>query len=81
METKARLSKEAWGRSMDASDLAPIEETDGDYRDAGGRSQVAKAAHRGTEADKDTLDSDGRVREIAWTRQRSCTARATGGGW
>ncbi|GJZ59683.1 hypothetical protein Tco_0615499 [Tanacetum coccineum] len=81
METEARMSKEAWGRSMDASDLARAEETDGDYRDAGGRSQEAEAAHRGTKVDKETSDSDGRVREIAGTRQRSCTARATGGGW
>ncbi|GJU72191.1 reverse transcriptase domain-containing protein [Tanacetum coccineum] len=45
METEARMSREAWGRSM-------MRETDGDYRDAGGRSQEAEAAHRGTEADK-----------------------------
>ncbi|GKD78772.1 hypothetical protein Tco_1341393, partial [Tanacetum coccineum] len=31
-----------------------------DYRDAGGRSQEAEAAHRGTEADKETSDSNGR---------------------
>ncbi|GKG41225.1 hypothetical protein Tco_0470437, partial [Tanacetum coccineum] len=29
-------------------------ETDGDYRDDDGRSQEAEAAHRGTEADKET---------------------------
>ncbi|GJZ77133.1 hypothetical protein Tco_0641805 [Tanacetum coccineum] len=80
METEAMMSREAWGRSMDMSDLARAEETDGDYRDSGGRSQEAEAAHRGTEADKETSDSDGRVREIVGTRQRSCTARATGGG-
>ncbi|GKB16452.1 putative reverse transcriptase domain-containing protein [Tanacetum coccineum] len=56
------------------------EETDGDYRDAGGRSQGAEAAHRGTEADKETSDLDGKVRETSRTRQRSCRARATGGG-
>ncbi|GKA01665.1 hypothetical protein Tco_0674330 [Tanacetum coccineum] len=50
-------------------------------RDAGGISQEAEAAHRGTEADKETLDSEGRVRETAGTSQRSCTARAIGGGW
>ncbi|GKC10562.1 hypothetical protein Tco_1007344 [Tanacetum coccineum] len=43
-------------------------------------SQEAEAAHRGTEADKETSNSDGRVREIVGTRQRSCTARATRGG-
>ncbi|GKD05618.1 hypothetical protein Tco_1180592, partial [Tanacetum coccineum] len=73
MEIEARMSREAWGRSID--------ETNGDYRDAGGRSQEAEAGHRGTEADKETSDSDDRVQEIAGTRQRSCTARATGGGW
>ncbi|GJR04686.1 hypothetical protein Tco_0527670 [Tanacetum coccineum] len=77
IETEARMSREGWGRSIDASDL----ETDSDYKDAGGRSQEAKAAHRGTEVDKETLVSDGRVRETAGTRQRSCIARATGGGW
>ncbi|GKF19356.1 hypothetical protein Tco_0067994, partial [Tanacetum coccineum] len=52
-----------------------------DYIDAGGRSQEAKAAHRGTEADKETSDSDGKVRETVGTHQRSCITRATGGGW
>ncbi|GKF64472.1 hypothetical protein Tco_0187920, partial [Tanacetum coccineum] len=50
--------------------LAPVptpvwsdaEEIDGDFRDAGGRSQEAEAAHRGTEVDKETSDPDGRVR-------------------
>ncbi|GJZ81667.1 hypothetical protein Tco_0646661 [Tanacetum coccineum] len=37
METKARLSREAWRRSMDASDLAHGEETGCDFRDAKGR--------------------------------------------
>ncbi|GKE10447.1 reverse transcriptase domain-containing protein, partial [Tanacetum coccineum] len=60
METKARMSREAWGRSMDASDLARAEETDGDFRDAGGRLQETEAAHRGIEADKETSDLDGR---------------------
>ncbi|GJT52712.1 hypothetical protein Tco_0978869 [Tanacetum coccineum] len=81
MDTEARMSREAWGRSKDVSNLARAEETDGDYRDAGGRSQEAEAAHRGTEADKETSNSNDRVREIARTRQRSCIARATGGGW
>ncbi|GKC17902.1 hypothetical protein Tco_1014684 [Tanacetum coccineum] len=81
METEARMSREAWGRSMDASDLARAEETDGDYKDAGGRSQEVEAAHRGTEDGKETSNSDDRVRETTGTRQRSCTARATIGGW
>ncbi|GJS58598.1 hypothetical protein Tco_0653382 [Tanacetum coccineum] len=36
-EQKARLSREAWRRSMDASDLAHGEETGYDFRDAEGR--------------------------------------------
>ncbi|GKE69469.1 hypothetical protein Tco_1527541, partial [Tanacetum coccineum] len=44
------------------------------------RSQEAEVAHRGTEANEETSDSDGRVQETSGTRQRSCTARATGGG-
>ncbi|GKE69011.1 hypothetical protein Tco_1527083, partial [Tanacetum coccineum] len=68
METEARMSREAWGRSMDASDLARAVETDDDYRDAGGRSQEAKAIHRGTEADEGTTDLDGRVTETTGTR-------------
>ncbi|GJX79115.1 putative reverse transcriptase domain-containing protein, partial [Tanacetum coccineum] len=61
MKIEARMSREAWGRSMDASDLARAEETDGDYRDAGGKSQEVEAAHRGTEAEKETSDSDDRA--------------------
>ncbi|GJS55851.1 hypothetical protein Tco_0629213 [Tanacetum coccineum] len=77
METKARMSREAWVGSMGASDLARVEVMS--LRTT--ISQEAKVAHRGTEADKETLDSDGKVRETAEPRQRSCTARATGGGW
>ncbi|GKG43614.1 hypothetical protein Tco_0482707, partial [Tanacetum coccineum] len=36
-------------------------ETDGDYKDVGGKSQEAEAVHRGTEADIETSDSDDRV--------------------
>ncbi|GJY29106.1 hypothetical protein Tco_0404873 [Tanacetum coccineum] len=67
MEPEARMSREAWGGSIDASDLTRVEET--------------KVVHRGTEADKETSDSDDRVRETVETRQRSCTARCTRGGW
>ncbi|GKD87460.1 hypothetical protein Tco_1358614, partial [Tanacetum coccineum] len=80
METEARMSREAWGRSMDASDLARAKVMPLRTTVLAQQSQEAEAAHRGTEADKETSDSDGRVREIAGTRQRSCTARATGGG-
>ncbi|GJZ20732.1 hypothetical protein Tco_0557322 [Tanacetum coccineum] len=44
METKARLSCEAWVQSMDASDTACSEETD--------------IAHKGTDSTEDTADSD-----------------------
>ncbi|GJY67607.1 hypothetical protein Tco_0469845, partial [Tanacetum coccineum] len=53
----------------------------GDYRDASGRSQEAEVVHRGTEATKEASDLNDRVRETAGTRQRSCTARCTRGGW
>ncbi|GJW14203.1 hypothetical protein Tco_0018336 [Tanacetum coccineum] len=81
IEAEARMSREAWGRYMDAGDLARAEETDGDYRDVGGRPQETKAVHRGTESAEETSDSDDRVRKIAGTRQRSCTAGCTRGGW
>ncbi|GKA70553.1 hypothetical protein Tco_0776692, partial [Tanacetum coccineum] len=53
METGARMSR--------LGDDLWMRETDGDYRDVGGRSQEAEAAHRGTEADKETSDSDGKA--------------------
>ncbi|GKA36442.1 reverse transcriptase domain-containing protein [Tanacetum coccineum] len=60
IEAEARMSREAWGRSMDASDLARTEETSGDYRDVGGRPQETGAVHRGTETAEETSDSDDR---------------------
>ncbi|GKE07939.1 hypothetical protein Tco_1411490 [Tanacetum coccineum] len=56
METKARMSREAWGRSMDASDLACVEVMS--LRTT--VSQKAEVVHKGTKADKETSDSDGR---------------------
>ncbi|GKF52250.1 hypothetical protein Tco_0148717, partial [Tanacetum coccineum] len=44
------------------------QEAVGDYRDAGGRSQEAEVVHKGTEAAKETLDSDDIVRETIGTR-------------
>ncbi|GKC11101.1 hypothetical protein Tco_1007883 [Tanacetum coccineum] len=85
MKTKARMSREAWGGSTAGSDYRATssrpQEAGGDYRDAGGRLQEAEAIHRGTEVAEETSDSDDRVRETARTRQRSCTARCTRGGW
>ncbi|GJU42628.1 putative reverse transcriptase domain-containing protein [Tanacetum coccineum] len=69
METEARMTREAWGRSMDAINLARTEEAGGDYRDAGGRSQEAEAVHRGTKAAEETSDLDDRVRETAGTTE------------
>ncbi|GKE91325.1 hypothetical protein Tco_1572420, partial [Tanacetum coccineum] len=57
------------------------QEAGGDYKDAGGRSQEAEAVHRGTKAAEEASNLDDRVQEIAGTRQRSCTARCTRGGW
>ncbi|GKA54678.1 hypothetical protein Tco_0753627 [Tanacetum coccineum] len=57
------------------------QETGGDFRDAGGGPQEIGAVHRGTEAAKETSDAYDRVRETAGTRQRSCIARCTRGGW
>ncbi|GKC28927.1 hypothetical protein Tco_1036221 [Tanacetum coccineum] len=77
-EIYTRLDDEQSGRQLLAGRLNMLfrdrrAHAHGDYRDAGGRSQEAEAAHRGTEADKETSDSDDRVRETAGTRQRSCT--------
>ncbi|GJV34861.1 reverse transcriptase domain-containing protein [Tanacetum coccineum] len=49
MKTEARMSREAWGARFYGCE------------DAGGRSQEGEAAHRGTEADKETSDSDDRA--------------------
>ncbi|GKF76345.1 hypothetical protein Tco_0225789, partial [Tanacetum coccineum] len=62
METEARMSREAWGRSIDMSDLARAEVMSL-------RTTEAEVAHRGIEADKETSDSDDRVRETGGTRQ------------
>ncbi|GJR28701.1 hypothetical protein Tco_1104933 [Tanacetum coccineum] len=68
-------------RLMEAEARIRPQDVGGDYKDAGGRSQEAKAVYRGTEAAEEASDSDDRVRETAGTRQRSCTARYTKGGW
>ncbi|GJU30731.1 hypothetical protein Tco_1174320 [Tanacetum coccineum] len=72
-EVYMRLDDEQTGRHLLAGWLNML------FRDK--RAHEAKVVRRGTEADKETLDSDDRVRETAGTRQRSCIARATGGGW
>ncbi|GJS83188.1 hypothetical protein Tco_0749729 [Tanacetum coccineum] len=61
IEAKARMSRETWGPSMGASDLARAEE--------------AEVVHRRTKATEEASDLDDRVRETTGTRQRSCTAR------
>ncbi|GJR73872.1 ribonuclease H-like domain-containing protein [Tanacetum coccineum] len=49
MEAETRMSREAWGRSIDASDLARAEvisqEIGGDYRDAGSGPQETGTVH------------------------------------
>ncbi|GJU91994.1 hypothetical protein Tco_1304417 [Tanacetum coccineum] len=49
VETEARISREAWGRFMDASDLARVEVMSL-------RTTETEAAHIGPEAEKRTLD-------------------------
>ncbi|GJR59254.1 hypothetical protein Tco_1501416 [Tanacetum coccineum] len=77
MEAKARITACSDYR---ATGNRP-QEAGGDYRDAGSKPQEAEAVHRGAEAAEETLDLDDRVRETTGTRQRSCTARCTRGGW
>ncbi|GJV91432.1 putative reverse transcriptase domain-containing protein [Tanacetum coccineum] len=81
MKTEARMSREAWGRSVGVSDLARAEVMSLHTTVLAQQShEQEEAAHRGTEADKETSDLDDRVRETTRTHQRSCIARATGGG-
>ncbi|GJQ97183.1 hypothetical protein Tco_0008322 [Tanacetum coccineum] len=54
MEAEAKMSREAWGRSMDASSRP--QKAGCDYRDAGGRSQEVEAVHKGTEAAEEASD-------------------------
>ncbi|GKD71072.1 hypothetical protein Tco_1325162 [Tanacetum coccineum] len=77
METEARITA---GSDYRATGSRPYE-TDSDYRDVGDRPHEIEVVHRGIKAAEETLDSDDIVREIAGTRQRSCTARCTRGGW
>ncbi|GKA54948.1 reverse transcriptase domain-containing protein [Tanacetum coccineum] len=60
-ETEAGMSREAWGRSIDASDIAHAEVMSLRTTVLAQQSQEAEAAHRGTEADKETSDSDDRA--------------------
>ncbi|GKG29654.1 hypothetical protein Tco_0419552, partial [Tanacetum coccineum] len=93
--TEARLSREAWRRSMDASDLARGEETGCDFRDAEGRLEEICRDERVEDSDAviigtsdhitgigdHTTGTGYRTIGIAGTRWRSCTARAARGGW
>ncbi|GJT13865.1 ribonuclease H-like domain-containing protein [Tanacetum coccineum] len=54
MEAEARMSREDW-------DDLWMRETGGDYKDAGGRPQETKAAHRGIKAAEETSDLDDRA--------------------
>ncbi|GJT53701.1 putative reverse transcriptase domain-containing protein [Tanacetum coccineum] len=64
IEAEARMSREAWGRSMDASDLARAEVMSL-------RTTEIEVVHRGTEAAEETSNSDDRVQETARTSQRN----------
>ncbi|GJS62247.1 putative reverse transcriptase domain-containing protein [Tanacetum coccineum] len=97
METEARLSREAWRRSMDASDLACC-----DFRDVEGKleeicrdervedkcSYLTETAYTDVNSDAVTTGTCGsttgtgyRTTGTAGTRWRSCTAIADRGGW
>ncbi|GKE66028.1 hypothetical protein Tco_1520189, partial [Tanacetum coccineum] len=77
IEAEARITA---GSDYRAIGSRPQEASD-NYRDAGGRPQESEVVHGGTKAAEKTSDSDDIVRETAGTRQRSCTARCTRGGW
>ncbi|GKE91631.1 hypothetical protein Tco_1572726, partial [Tanacetum coccineum] len=68
IETEPRMSQEAWGRSMDASDLARVEAMSLRTTVLAQQSQEAEAVHRGTEANEGTTNSDGRVTKTVGTR-------------
>ncbi|GKF09998.1 hypothetical protein Tco_0044222 [Tanacetum coccineum] len=69
------------GRHMIAFETRVRQDTYEIYTRLSAQHVEIEATYRGTGADKETSDLDGRVRETTGTRQRSCTARATGGGW
>ncbi|GJR09121.1 hypothetical protein Tco_0791773 [Tanacetum coccineum] len=81
METEAKMSREAWGHRMDAWTMRVRPAEAGVNYKKLRRSQEAISSSKGTEATEEASDSNDRVRETAGTRQRSCTARCTRGGW
>ncbi|GKD34086.1 hypothetical protein Tco_1249595, partial [Tanacetum coccineum] len=76
--TEARLSQEAWRRSMDASDLARGEEIDCDFRDA---EVIIGTGDHAIGIGGSTIGAGYRTAGTAGTCWRSCTARAARGGW
>ncbi|GJY38148.1 putative reverse transcriptase domain-containing protein [Tanacetum coccineum] len=68
IEAEARMSREAWGRSMDASDLARAEVMSLRTTVLAQQSET-EVVHRGNEAAEETSDSDDSVRETSGTRQ------------
>ncbi|GKE59136.1 hypothetical protein Tco_1498321, partial [Tanacetum coccineum] len=67
-----RMSREAWGRSMDASDLAHAEVMSLRTQVVAQQAE-AEAVHRGTEAAEEASDSDDRVRETKMAPKRRTT--------
>ncbi|GJU04153.1 hypothetical protein Tco_1114491, partial [Tanacetum coccineum] len=74
IETEARLSREAWRRSMDASDLARREVMSL-------RTTVLGTGDHATRIGGNTTGAGYRTAGTTGTRWRSCTARAARGGW
>ncbi|GJX06375.1 hypothetical protein Tco_0194307 [Tanacetum coccineum] len=83
METEARMSREVWGRSMDASDLARADADTTEIDD----STSGTGHHAAAAGDSFTRTGDGItgagycIIGTTGTRWESCTARAARGGW
>ncbi|GKF12865.1 hypothetical protein Tco_0050791, partial [Tanacetum coccineum] len=83
METEARLSREAWRRSMDASDLARREVMSlcTTVLDIDNDAVITGTGNHTTGTGDSTTGIGYRTAGTTGTRWRSCTARATKGGW
>ncbi|GJV96052.1 hypothetical protein Tco_1547629 [Tanacetum coccineum] len=88
METEAGMSREAWRRAMDSSDLANMRRwrrsqntTEGDGSTTGTGRHTAGAGDRLTGTGDDIAGTGYYLTGTAGTRWRSCTAGAAKGGW
>ncbi|GKA81899.1 hypothetical protein Tco_0788647, partial [Tanacetum coccineum] len=81
METKARLSREAWRRSMDASDLAHGEVMSLHTTIIGTSDHTTGTGDHTTGTCDNTTGTGYHTAGTAGTRWRSCIARAARGGW